>query len=217
MLRPFPQYVGVEDVYSDIGNSIYHSLQASAQRRFSGGLSFQISYTLSKQLDIGGTNTSRGENFEGRTAYNNRLERSVGLQSVPHQLVMSWVYELPFGRGHKLDGGNPVIRQVISNWRLSGIQSYIVGRPVGPIGAVCDAPFVGSCYANYAPGYTGNVRIGGDIGTGNLIGTTTATYLDRNAFVNPASFTIGDTPRTLAHAAIHDQRGGVVRHSSRRF
>ena len=32
MLRPFPQYSGVSDIYGDVGQSNYNALQLSAQQ-----------------------------------------------------------------------------------------------------------------------------------------------------------------------------------------
>ena len=36
-------------------------------------------------------------------------------------------------------------------------------------------------------------------GDGDVLGANPPTYIDRNAFVSPAAFTYGNTPRTLAH------------------
>ena len=48
--RPIPQYATISYVTSDT-SSIYHSLQARAERRFRRGLGFLMSYTLSKAID----------------------------------------------------------------------------------------------------------------------------------------------------------------------
>ncbi len=50
-LKPFPQYNGISDVWSDVGNSAYHSLQITFNRRMSHGLTFMMNYTYSKELD----------------------------------------------------------------------------------------------------------------------------------------------------------------------
>ena len=41
-------------------------------------------------------------------------------------------------------------------------------------------------------------RINGDYGDGDVLGANPPSYIDRNAFVSPAAFTYGNTPRTLA-------------------
>ena len=42
----------------------------------------------------------------------------------PHMLQMGFVYEMPFGR----DSSNPVA-QVVKDWQVSGIASWLSGRP----------------------------------------------------------------------------------------
>ncbi len=207
MLLPFPQYSGVGDPWGDIGNGNYNSLQMSLQRRFSNGLSFLVSYTLSKEIDDAGSNLGGFFGANGRTAYNNRLEKAVGLQDIPNQLVISYVYDLPFGAGHKLGSSNKVVSALVSGWQFSGIQSYIQGTPQGAVGANCDVPYAGTCYADYAPGFTGPIRINGSYGSGDLLGPNPPKYLNINAFAEPAPFTFGNTPRTLAYPALRNTWG----------
>jgi len=57
----------------------------------------------------------------------------------------------------------------------------------------------GSCYADFAPGFSGPVRINGDYGSGDLLGTNPPAFLDKNAFQNPAAYTYGTTPRSLVY------------------
>src|SRR5436190_23825193 len=51
LLRPFPQFTSVIATNNSYGDSIYHSLQAKLERRFSNGFSFLLSYTYSKLID----------------------------------------------------------------------------------------------------------------------------------------------------------------------
>src|SRR6185436_12793109 len=60
MLRPFPQYSGVTDVYGDVAESMYHSLQLTAEKRRSDdGLTVSFNYTFSRTED----------NLAARTGY----------------------------------------------------------------------------------------------------------------------------------------------------
>ena len=163
MLLPFPQYSGIGDNFQDIGNSNYNSLQVSAQRHFSHGLQFLISYTLSREMDDAGSNLGGFFGAGGRTAYNNKLEKAVGTQDIPQQLVLSYVYQLPAGKGHYLGGNSKLADAIIGHWQFSGIQSYIQGTPIGSnggdnVGANCTVPYAGGCYANYASGFTGSPK-----------------------------------------------------------
>jgi hypothetical protein len=185
MLRPFPQYQGVIDAWGDVANSNYNSLQVTLNKRLSQGLVFNSNYVWSKAF---------GDDAGARSAYNWKTEKAQQVDPA-HALNVLVVYSLPFGKG-QLPGGNRVAALLAGGWRLSGITTYRSGLLLGTIGANCNTPNAGSCYADYNPAFTGPVRIGGDYGSGDVKGS--AVYLDRNAFRSPAPFTYGDTPRTGA-------------------
>src|SRR5262249_23496334 len=61
---------------------------------------------------------------------NMRIERSVDNQDVPHRLVFSGVYELPFGRGRRVGFGMPaVVNRVLGGWSIGSIAVVSSGRP----------------------------------------------------------------------------------------
>ena len=92
------------------------------------------------------------------------------------------------------------MRAIVKDWQVSGITQFRSGRPLGSIGATCNLPNAGNCYADFNPNFSGPVRINGDYGDGDVLGPTNPpTYIDRAAFQSPAPFTYGNTPRTLAH------------------
>lgn len=189
MLRPFPQYSSVTDIYGDVGNSNYNSVQLTLEQRLSRGLIFNFNYTFSKQIDdTSGT----------RSAYNWRTEKAVGVNDQPHIMNLSFVYDSPFSDGGFLEPQNAVARALLGGWKLSGITQFRSGRPLGTIAASCNLPNAGTCYADYNPNFSGPVRINGDWNDGNILGATPTTFIDRNAFVSPAAFTYGNTPRTMA-------------------
>ena len=95
--------------------------------------------------------------------------------------------------------GNPFVRAIVKGWQVSGITQFRSGRPLGSIGAACNLPNAGTCYADFNPDFSGPVRINGDYGDGDVLGANPPTYIDRAAFQSPAPFTFGNTPRTLAH------------------
>jgi len=186
MLRPFPQYSGVSDTFSMIGNGTYDSLQLTVSRKMATGLVLSVGYTFAKELD---------DIASPRTAYNLRLEKAVG--SVDQQQVMNatFVYQLPFGKGHALANRNRVVSSIVSGWQISGIITAASGLPLGPFAGTCNAPNTGSCYANFNPGFSGPARINGNWGDGDVLSGTP--YIAKSAFVDPAAFTFGSTPRTL--------------------
>ncbi len=189
MLRPFPQYSGVTDVYGDVARSTYHSLQLTLEKRRSDdGLIVNFNYTYSRTED----------NQTARTGYNFDQDWAVAGNDQPHVWNAMVVYNVPFGAEGKPGSGNPVLRAIVKDWQLSGITQFRSGRPLGAILAACNLPNAGTCYADFTPGFTGGVRINGDYGDGDVLGATPPTYIERAAFQSPAAFTYGNTPRTLA-------------------
>ncbi len=189
MLRPFPQYSGVTDVYGNVAWSNYNSLQLVVEKRRSAdGLTVNFNYTYSRTED----------NLAARTGYDFGPDWAVGVNDQPHVLNAMVVYNVPFGAEGKPGSQNKVIRAIVRDWQISGITQFRSGRPLGVIGAACNLPNAGTCYADFNPNFSGPVRINGDYGDGDVLGSNPPTYIDRLAFQSPAPFTFGNTPRTLA-------------------
>ena len=192
MLRPFPQYAGITDVFGNIGQSNYNALQVTFAKRMAGGLTFNANYTLSKNFsDFNG----------GRSAYHWQDAKSLTTTDQPHVFNALVVYELPFSQGRALAPSNRVARGVLSGWRLSGITRVYSGFPLGTMMASCNLPNAGGCLASFNPGFSDNVRsvrINGEWGSGDLLGSNAPAFLDKNAFINPAAYTYGNTPITGA-------------------
>jgi hypothetical protein len=197
MLRPFPQYSGVTDVYGDIGRSTYHSLQITFERRQSHGLTLNANYTFSRSED-NLTATAAPVVAPVRTGWNFDQDWAVSANDQPHVVNAIAVYHLPFGEEGHAGTGNAVVRSLVQGWQLSGIFQFRSGRPLGSILAACNLPNAGTCFADFNPAFSGSVRINGDYGDGDVLGANPPSYIDRNAFVSPAAFAFGSTPRTLA-------------------
>jgi hypothetical protein len=189
MLRPFPQYSGVTDVYGNVARSTYDSLQLTAEKRRSDdGLMVNFNYTFSRTED----------NLATRTAYDIDQEWAVGVNDQPHVWNALVVYNLPFGSEGRPGSGNTIVRAIVKDWQISSITQFRSGRPLGAILAACNLPNAGTCYADFNPAFTGAVSINGNYGDGDVLGANPPSYIDRTAFQSPAPFTYGNTPRTLA-------------------
>lgn len=183
MLRPFPQYSGVSDVYGDVASSNYRSLQFTVEQRRFHGLLVNFNYTYSHSED----------NFSSRSGYLIDQDWAVSANDQPHVVNAIVVYDVTAG------AGNRVLHILASGWQLSSITRFRSGRPLGPIGAPCNLPNAGSCYADFNPNFSGPVRINGDFGSGDVLGANPPSFLDRNAFATPAAYTFGDTSRTMTY------------------
>ncbi len=194
MLKPFPQYSGTSYFSGDLGNSTYNSLMLTLNRRFSQGFASQLGYTWSKELDNIPSAGQLGSAGGTRDPYNGKLDKARG--SIDHRHVFhgTFVWSLPLGKGHRLGGGNPVERSLLSGWQVSGIVTFTSGPPLGITGSGCNVTGVSStCIASYNPSFSGPVRINGSYGNGSVLATS---YIDKRAFMNPAPYTFGNLPRS---------------------
>jgi hypothetical protein len=126
--RPNQLYQRSVRADKSIGNSIYHSLQVKAERRFSSGLTFLTAYTYSKAIsgpsDIGGQ-VGGGFYIGAPQDFNNlRADRSVSGFDLTHRFVQTVLYDIPFARGLK---GAP--RYILDGWQVSTIMTFQSGFP----------------------------------------------------------------------------------------
>lgn len=95
LLRPYPQFTSISIITSSGASSSYNALQISANKRFSHGVQFEGSYAWAKNLGDGSPQDN----------YNIRASRGFVEGDVAHRFVMSYLYELPFGRGRRWGAG----------------------------------------------------------------------------------------------------------------
>jgi hypothetical protein len=129
-LRTWPQYAsttwrsGFPGGYSN-----YNGLQAMYERRFAAGLQMRVAYTWSKLINNGADN-SLIWGAQIQNPVNMAAERSLALDDVPHVLIITYTYALPFGKGMHWVNRGGVANQVIGGWHFAAIQRYNSGRPV---------------------------------------------------------------------------------------
>jgi Carboxypeptidase regulatory-like domain len=218
MLRPWPQYQGITDLYGDVGNSNYNSVQFYATQRMAHGLTFNVNFTYAKAFDDTASNMVTGQNPSSlQTAYNWKIEKAL-TQIPPRTLNVILTYQLPLGKGRAFMNNGGLISKIVGGWQVSGIGTYRSGIPIGTImTSSCLVPNAGGCYANYNPNFNGPVRINGGWGSGNLLGANTATFLDSTAFASPPSYTYGNTPRVGAYGITNPSNYGVDVNLRREF
>jgi hypothetical protein len=101
------------------GTGRYDSLQATLNRRFSGGFQLQTSYTFSKSMSWG-TSWMDPSQFD--------RNRALSSFDRPHNFQMGWVAELPFGEG-KPFATEGLAKILLGGWQLNGIFSKYSGTP----------------------------------------------------------------------------------------
>ncbi|MEK7405278.1 MAG: TonB-dependent receptor [Acidobacteriota bacterium] len=120
LLAPYPQF-GSVSVAEPIGYSWYHSLQVRTEKRFSKGYTLQLSYTWSKSMEATGfLNASDPVPYKSLSSYDRT-----------HRLVMSGIWELPFGRGRRFGAGLPgALNFIAGGWQLNGMVQRQSGPPI---------------------------------------------------------------------------------------
>jgi hypothetical protein len=115
-----PQF-GSVSLEGNNSSSTYHSFQTVLTRRITKGLYTQFSYTFSKALGDNGVRDPRNRQL------------SKGLLSIdrPQVVKANGTYELPFGTNHAyLNGAPNYIQQIVGNWELSSVFSWVTGSPL---------------------------------------------------------------------------------------
>jgi hypothetical protein len=102
--------------------SWYDALQVKLDKRFSQGLQALFSYTWSRAEDTA---------FILHPAFETRARATGKAIDVPHNLVLSFAYELPIGSGRRfLSGATGVVQKLVEGWAINGITSYQSGQPL---------------------------------------------------------------------------------------
>ena len=205
-LRPFPQYGNAQvdsvTMSDPFGNYTYHALQVQAQKRFSQGLTVLANYTWSKTLTNADSEYPSQSAWNGNgnsgalNTYNLKVEKGLSQYDIPQRLVLSYSYQLPFGKGRRFANRGGVANAVAGGWQFAGVQTYQSGTPLSVGSPNWDSGiFAGnlgaSARANLVPGQS----IDGYRGGGWVFGQSRR--LNPAAFVPASNFTFGDAPRAL--------------------
>ena len=192
LLRPFPQYAGVQLAGQGSYDSIYHSFQLTVQRRFADAGSLLVAYTNAKLISDTDTLTAWVEPGVGGIQDNNDLrgERSLSSQDVPQRLVISYVLDLPFGKGKKyLGGAEGMTDKIVGGWGVDGVTIFQRGFPLvftnGQVNGT--TLFGGGSRPNRVPACDLNVSSNANSGLAGWFNTA--------CFSAPPDFTFGNEPR----------------------
>jgi hypothetical protein len=135
----FPLYSIAPGVVGDTitatsGNSNYHSLQLTAEKRFSNGLSFLSAYTYAHSIDD--VPLQQGGNGEGPIPQDPRylfLDRGNSLFDVRHRFSQTLLYDLPIGRGKRFHFGQKWADTLLGDWQVNMIFTKQTGLPFAPV------------------------------------------------------------------------------------
>lgn len=132
-IRPFRGYRSI-NIIKPMFTSNYHSLQVSAEHRFTGDSQVGIAYTWSKNL----TNNQTDRSTAPQNPYDIDSEYGRAQLDRRHVFVANYIYELPFYRDQRGFAG-----KLLGGWQASGIVTYQTGIPFTPTFAGYDPAGLG--------------------------------------------------------------------------
>jgi len=134
LMEPFPQFSGITTPNPPWANSIYNAFQLKVEKRMSNGLSLMVSYTNSKSIDEASVSTSTewiGGFGEMRDPNNLKLERGLSEWDIPQVLQLSYIWQVPYGRGKHFGGNlNSIVNGFLGGWQTSGMWRFDDGQPI---------------------------------------------------------------------------------------
>lgn len=136
--RPYPDFGIINAMTLSDAVSSYQALQLKVTHRFAEGLFFLGSYTWSHALDNNEGDEGFGGGVGNSTPQNNNAPLSANYANsyidARHRLSLSYVYQLPFGRGRSFMNHDGVASAVLGDWSVSGITTFQSGFPFSVLG-----------------------------------------------------------------------------------
>jgi hypothetical protein len=179
------RYAGLSDISftSGLDTSSYNALEARLEHRYSNGMALLASYTFSRLIDIGGE--SLVGDLSLRNAQDVKAERGLSSADQRHRFVGSLLYDLPVGRGRRVNIANRFVNAVLGNWQINAIVTARTGQPF--------TPTLGTSTANTGaprPDRTKDGNLPSDVRSVN-------NWFDKTAFTAPPLYNYGNAGRNV--------------------
>jgi outer membrane receptor protein involved in Fe transport len=172
-------YIAPTHYDNSVGNSNYNALQASLKRTMSRGLTYLISYTWSKSIDLAASGSFGAEGTLLQNPYDPQADRSVSGFDLTNVLSASTNYQLPIGRGQPLNLDNKVANSLLGGWFINGILTLTSGTPY-------------SVTVNGDIANTGNTFVrANEVGNPVPQSRTAAEWINPSAFASPPAYQFG--------------------------
>ena len=192
--RPFPHFSAVNVLSPNLGSSSYHGLLLRAEKRYSDGLQFLVTYTFSKMLD--NVDAIANGDFRGTPGvgyqdfYNRHLDKSLSPLDITHNLTFNTIWDLPAGPGMRYLNSGP-LSQIIGGWQLSVLGTLFTGPVYGVVTQQ------NTCECASAGPQRPNLLRDPDLSAGQR---AVQRWFDTEAFEQPARFTFGNAARAVGRA-----------------
>jgi len=179
---PFP-WATTTLMSRSIGEARYNGMQVKAEKRYSQGLQFLLSYTWSRVMENGGSGFYSVENGAASySAVQNFYDLShnwgPAAYDVPQYLSAAIQYDLPAGKGKAVLKSGP-LSHILGDWQINTVTTLRSGQPFNLL-VQGDAANIGnkSTYNYERPNVVGNPQ---------LTNPTAQKYFNTSAFAVPAN------------------------------
>jgi hypothetical protein len=187
--RLFAEYGSITEV-SHGESSTYNALQVTGERRFSHGLAFLAAYTWGHSMDI--TSTTAGGGVQNPLC--EACDRGPSDFDIRQSLVLSWSYELPFGRDRAFGKNwNRALDAFLGGWKLNSIDTFQSG-----------SPFTVDTGTN-TEGSGGGTQRANVVGNWQVPNPGPAEWFNAAAFTAPPAYTYGNSGRNIIPGPGTDQ------------
>jgi hypothetical protein len=191
LMKRYPQYTTVSLYRNNVGTTNYHGVTARVEQRLSRGLSYLVSYTRSRLMDDASSVfdasvlTGPVANFPVADSFNRSLERDYSTGDIPHVVVASVVWELPWGAGRSRRGSG-VLGALANDWLLAAVVTRQSGSPVAVTQTTNFNAFAG--FGIQRPNLVGDPQLPGHE-------RSATRWFNTAAFAIAPQFTIGSSSR----------------------
>jgi len=208
--RPIPNFIDIL-TETNYGFLIYNSLQTKLEHRFKNGLYLINSFTWSHSLNNSAPDLE-ASNGSGDSAVLNianvRGDRGAGSFNQPYNDTLSFIADMPFGRGHAfLNKGKQWQEEVVGGWQLTAINVETSGLPLNLAYTPASAYAVSSTSVSqtYRPNLVSSAKaVYGStlVKTGSYLGG----YLNAAQLTVPAGNVVfGNAPRNALRGPAYGQ------------
>jgi carboxypeptidase family protein/TonB-dependent receptor-like protein len=176
-----PDFASVQSLSSD-GNSHYHAVAFTVERRFQNDYTLTSSYTYGKSTDYQSNIVAHGQgNYTN--PFDKRYDYALSDFDTRHRFVSSLIWQLPM-----LSRAQPVVRNIAGGWQLNSIVTLQSGTPFTALSGV-DTSLDG--VGGDRPNLIGDPELSSDRTKGERI----ASYFNISAFQQPSLGTFGTVGR----------------------
>ena len=194
--RPFPQYGSLVS-FNNIGDTWYNAMHMKWERRFTQGLSFNVSYAYGSTM-IDNVSSSVWGNVDtfAPSGYN----RTTSGFGRTHILTANWIWELPVGHGRKyMSSANRAADLVLGGWELTGLYRFTSGSPL-------------TMYSKGDPLQNGWGTRADQIGDPSISNPSANGWFNTAAFATSAAYTYGNSkPGVVQGPGFHGFDMGLLK------